>query len=328
MKASVHCVIIGFSNKSDQAKEKVLYDELGTKKIVKNISPYLIDADDIIIDKQSHVISNVPQMVLGSMAKDGGGFILSEEEYKEFTEDEPQSLKYIRRFMMGREFINNIPRYCLWLVNANPSDLRNCPMVLNRIGIVRKYRLSSKAPSTKAIAETPMLFAQIAQPSSEYIAIPKVSSCRRRYIPIGYLSPDIIAGDKLFIVPNATLFHFGVLTSSVHNSWMRLTAGRLKSDYSYNSTTVYNTFPWPLPSEQQKEKISETAQGVIDARALFPNSSLADLYDPLTMPIELRKAHEANDKAVMDAYGFSKDISEADIVAELMKRYLQITQKR
>jgi hypothetical protein len=260
------------------------------------------------------------------MPKDGGGFIIEKDEYEEIKRKDANSFKYIHRYMMGKEFINNIERYCFWFVGADPADLKNCPSAMKHINMVREYRLSSDAPSTVKIAETPTLFAQIAQPSTRYIALPKVSSQRRRYIPIGYLEPDIIAGDKLFIIPDSSLYQFGVLTSNVHMSWMRATAGRLKSDYSYTSTTVYNTFPWPSPSKEQVNTINSTAQGILDARALYPNSSLADLYDPLTMPKELQRAHSENDKAVMQAYGFSiKNTSEADCVVALMRMYQEMT---
>ena len=195
---------------------------------------------------------------------------------------------------------------------------------MKHIEMVRNYRLSSTAASTVKIADTPTLFAQIAQPNKSYVAIPKVSSCRRRYIPIGFLPESVIAGDKLFIIPEAEIYHFGVLTSSIHNAWMRLVAGRLKSDYSYTSTMVYNTFAWPTPNDQQKTNIERSAQAILDARALYPESSLADLYDEVTMPPELRKAHKENDKAVMQAYGFSHNVTEEQIVAKLFDLYKKL----
>lgn len=324
LKASVHCVIIGFSQKESE-RQRVIYE--GEKRTsVNNINFYLNDAPNIIVEQASSPICNVPKIVIGSMPKDGGGFIIEKDEYEEIKRKDANSFKYIHRYMMGKEFINNIERYCFWFVGADPADLKNCPSAMKHINMVREYRLSSDAPSTVKIAETPALFAQIAQPSTRYIALPKVSSQRRRYIPIGYLEPDIIAGDKLFIIPDSSLYQFGVLTSNVHMSWMRATAGRLKSDYSYTSTTVYNTFPWPSPSKEQVNTINSTAQGILDARALYPNSSLADLYDPLTMPKELQRAHSENDKAVMQAYGFSiKNTSEADCVAALMRMYQEMT---
>lgn len=324
--AAVHVVIIGFSLKSTPHKQKYLF-EGNEKNAVYNISPYLTEGPETIVIRRPLPLSDVPKMVLGNMPKDGGGFIFDRDEYEKFKKNEPQSLKFIHRFMMGREFINNIERYCLWLVNAKPNELKS-PMLMKHLKNVQDYRLSSTAASTVKLADTPTLFAQISQPDGNYIALPKVSSCRRRYIPMGYLSCDIIAGDKLFIIPDATLYHFGVLTSNVHNAWMRLTAGRLKSDYSYNITTVYNTFPWPTPTDKQKALIEQTAQMILGARALYPDSSLADLYDPLLMPSELRKAHIENDKAVMEAYGFNwHTMKEEDCVAELMKMYESLIKK-
>ena len=227
--------------------------------------------------------------------------------------------------MMGREFINNINRYCFWLVNANPTELRKCPLLLERIEKVKQCRLESPAKETQKLAESASLFAQLAQPKENFIAFPKVSSEQRRYIPIGFLTPDIIVGDKVYVVENVGIYHFGILTSNVHNAWMRAVAGRMKSDYSYSNTIVYNSFPWCTPTEEQKSKIEETAQAILDARAKYPSSSLADLYDETVMPPELRKAHQANDRAVMAAYGFSTKMSESECVAELFKLYEKLT---
>lgn len=224
--------------------------------------------------------------------------------------------------MMGKDFINRRPRYCIWLVNANPALLKKCPMILERVKKVRDFRLTSNRLNTLKAAESPTLFGAAFECESDYIAIPKVSSENRKYIPIDYLSKEIVPGDKLFTMQNATLFHFGILTSNVHMAWMRAVGGRLKSDYSYSNTIVYNNFPWPTPTEAQIAKIEQTAQAILDARALYPDCSLADLYDELAMPPELRKAHQANDKAVMQAYGFDvKTMTESSCVAELMKMY-------
>lgn len=327
-KASVHCVIIGFSFCAYN-RRKILFDESGNPKIVRNISPYLIDGDNTIVKNSSKPIEkNVPRLILGNMPKDGGGFILDKDEYEEIKKKDPIALKYIRRYMMGREFINNIPRYCLWLVNVNPSDIRKSPSLKKHIKDVQVYRLSSKAESTRKLADTPTLFAQIIPSSENFIAIPKVSSQRRRYIPIGYLDSNVIPGDKLFVIPNAGLYEFGILTSNVHMAWVKVVAGRLKSDYSYTSTVVYNTFPWPTPTNKQKAKIEKTAQMILDARALYPDNSLADLYDPLTMPKELLKAHQDNDRAVMEAYGLPvKGTTESGAVAHLFKMYERLIQK-
>lgn len=239
--------------------------------------------------------------------------------------EEPQAEKFIRPFMMGKDFIDRKPRYCIWLVNANPSELKKCPQVLKRVAAVRDFRLSSKKAATRKKADTPTLFDEIKDCKTKYIALPVVSSENRRYIPLDYLSAEVIAGNKLFMIENTTLYHFGILTSNVHMAWMRAVAGRLKSDYSYSNTIVYNNFPWPTPTEVQKSKIEQTAQAILDARALYPDCSLADLYDEATMPAELRKAHQLNDRAVMQAYGLSvKDTSEAQCVAELMRLYQKL----
>ena len=229
--------------------------------------------------------------------------------------------------MMGKEFINNILRYCLWMPDISPSEIRSMPLVMDRILKVQKFREESKNTQTRQAAQIPWRFGQYRPPSKRYIAFAKVSSERRRYIPFGFLTDEVIPGDKLFTVPDATLYHFGVMTSNVHMAWMRSFCGRLKSDYSYSTTIVYNTFPWPDADEAQKVAIEKNAQAILDARALYPNASLADLYDPLTMPPELRKAHDRNNAAVMKAYGFSTSMSEAECVAALMKMYQELTAK-
>jgi hypothetical protein len=211
-------------------------------------------------------------------------------------------------------------------VGANPHELKQCPTIMRRIESVRDFRANSVAAGTRKFADTPTLFCQIAQPNTDYIIVPSASSERRRYIPIGFVSNEVIASNLVFLIPDATLYHFGILTSNVHMAWMRTVCGRLKSDYRYAKDIVYNNFPWPTPTEQQKAKIEETAQAILDARSLYPDSSLADLYDEVTMPPELRKAHQANDRAVMQAYGFTiKDFTESDCVAELFKIYNELT---
>ena len=324
LKAHVHCIIIGFSHES-VITDKVLFTD--TDKIsVKHINGYLSPGEDIFIIGRNDQISGMPTMHMGVMARDGGNLIMDESEYQEYIINEPQGAEFIHPYMMGREFLNNIPRYCFWLVGANPSVLKKCPILMKRVEGVRQARLESPAKETQKLAETPTLFAQLNQPKGNFIAFPKVSSERRRYIPIGFLSEEVIVGDKLYVVENVGIYHFGVLTSSIHNSWMRLVAGRMKSDYSYSNTIVYNNFPWPTPTDAQKAKIENTAQAILDARNLYPDCSLADLYDETTMPVELRRAHQENDKAVMEAYGFKwKNMTEADIVAELFKLYEQMT---
>jgi len=254
--------------------------------------------------------------------------IIEAEDYEHFISKEPNAIKYIKRFMMGYEFINNVKRYCLWLVNANPSEVVKMPLVMERVNKVREMRLASSKQATQEKADAPMLFDEIKQPAKDYVAIPDVSSENRRYIPIGYLSNEIIAGNKLFTIPNATLYHFGILTSNVHNAWMRTVAGRLKSDYSYSNTIVYNNFPWPDATEAQQAEIEQLAQAVLDARAAYPDSTLADMYGETSMLLhdKLLKAHRALDAAVMRLYGFPKGMDEAACVAELMGRYVGLVE--
>lgn len=325
IKAHVHCVIIGFS-KSYTTCDKILYDENNTSKKVSYINPYLLDAPCVFIESRNVALCNVPELNFGSMPNDGGYLLLSEDEKNEIISERIENSKYIRRIKGAIEFIQNKPLYCLWLVDVSPSDINKSKLILNRIILVRDTRLKSQREATKKHADTPFLFAEIRQPKTNYIAIPKVSSEKRKYIPMGFESPEIIAKDQLFIIPSATLYHFGILESIVHNAWMRAVCGRMKSDYNYSKNIVYNNFPWPTVTDEQKEKIEQTAQAILDARALYPDCSLADLYDETTMPSELRKAHQANDKAVMAAYGFHKDMEESQIVSELMKLYQSLTQ--
>jgi len=324
LKAHVHCVIVGFSVAPNK-EERLLFDEDTVKK-VKNINGYLVDAPDIFIQKRTSPICDVPPIVRGSQPTDNGFLILTKEEKDELLKSEPQAEVFIRPFMMGKDFINRKPRYCLWMVGANPSALKKCPQVLKRIEGVREYRLNSPKEATRKKAETPMLFDEIRISPTEYIAIPKVSSENRRYIPMEYLQPEIIAGDKLFFMQNATLYHFGILTSNVHMAWMRVTCGRLEMRYSYSNTIVYNNFPWCNPTPEQKARIEQTAKAILDARAKYPDCSLADLYDELTMPPDLRKAHQENDRAVMTAYGFTTKITESECVAMLMRMYREMTE--
>ncbi len=323
-KAQVHVVIVGYSF-TDNKTDKHLYDNDNVINAEK-INPYLVNADTIFIESHKNPICNVPEMMGGGKPADNGNLILSIEEKIELLRKEPQAEPLIRPFMMGKDFIDRKPRYCLWLVNANPALLRKCPLVMERVEKVKQFRLASKKAATNKKAETPTLFDEIKDSKTDYIALPVVSSENRKYIPIDYLSKEVIAGNKLFEMPNATIYHFGILTSSVHMAWMRAVCGRLKSDYSYSNTIVYNNFPWCTPTPEQKAKIEQTAQGILEARALYPDCSLADLYDETTMPPELRKAHKANDKAVMQAYGFKPDMTESEIVAELMKMYQELTE--
>ena len=322
VKAHVHCVIVGFSlwNRT----KKALYDNELVRH-VDNINSYLAEAPNIFVESRTKPLCDIPKIRFGSMPRDGGGFILSNEEKDELLKKEPLAEKWIRPYLGAYEFINNKSRWCLWMVGANPHELKQCPTVMRRIESVRNFRANSIAAGTRKFAETPTLFCQIAQPDSEYIAVPKTSSERRRYIPIGFLPNTVIASDLLFLIPDASLYNFGILTSNVHNAWMRTVCGRLKSDYRYAKDIVYNNFPWCTPTAEQKTRIEKTAKAIIDARALYPDCSLADLYDEISMPPELRKAHQANDRAVMQAYGFDvKTMTESSIVAELMKKYQKL----
>ena len=323
IKAHVHCVILGFSISGNSAKRLYLSDSQTIS--ASNINAYLIDAPDTWIDSRSKPLCNVQEMFNGGKPVEGGFLILTKEEHDELLAKEPQAEPLFRPYMMGKDFIDRKPRYCLWLAGANPTLIRQCPQVLKRIQAVREYRLASTKEATRALADLPTLFAEVRECFSDYVAIPKVSSENRRYIPIEYLSKDIIAGDSIFMVPNATLYHFGVLTSNVHMAWMRVVCGRLKSDYRYSNTIVYNNFPWCQPTEEQKARIEATAQAILDARAKYPDCSLADLYDEVTMPPELRRAHQENDRAVMAAYGFSTKMTESECVAELFKMYQTLT---
>ena len=327
IKAHVHCIIVGFSYHRDS--ETVLYSAAGTGKLVSNINQYLTEGPTVIVESKSTPLCNVPPIRFGSMPRDGGGFILSEEEKDELIKKEPTAAKWIRSYLGAEEFLKNKKRYCLWLLGASPAEIAKCPTVKERIQRVRDFRLASKAAATRKFADTPSLFCQIAQPSEgSYIPVPETSSGRRKYIPMGFLDCDVIASNLLFLIPNADLYHFGVLESNVHMAWMRTVCGRLKSDYRYSKDIVYNNFPWPAPTDEQKALIEQTAQGILDARALYPDASLADLYDELTMPPELRKAHQQNDRAVMAAYGFPvKDFTESDCVAALMRMYQELSKK-
>ena len=325
LKAAVHCVIIGFSTNIDNTGRKIYVNDKMTVN-ASNINPYLVDAPNTLISARSKPICSIPEIVTGNQATDDGNFFISADEYEAFIAETPSAKNYLRIAYNSHGFINGKYQYCLWLVGISPAELRKMPAVLERIEKVRQFRLSSTKEATRKQADTPTLFTEIRQPTGNYIVIPKVSSENRRYIPLGFLSPDIICNNTIKYVPDATLYHLGILSSNVHNAWMRSVAGRLKSDYQYSNTIVYNNFPWPTPTAEQKAKIEKTAQAILDARALYPDCSLADLYDEVTMPPELRKAHQQNDKAVMQAYGFwGKLNTETECVAELMKMYQELT---
>lgn len=323
----------------------------------KNINGYLLDAPDIFIENSKKPLCDVPEMQKGSIPVDGGNLIIEAEDYEDFINKEPQAKQFIKPLVGSEEFINNKKRWCLWLVGANPSDLKKCPLIMERVQKVKEMRLASTKEATRKFADYPTRFMELRQPETDYLLVPRVSSEQRRYIPIGYMPKDVISTDANMVLPNATLYHFGVLTSNVHNAWMRAVCGRLKSDYRYSNTIVYNNFPWPqqfkidnsklkmengkwtlsgedLPADKKELSIFHsqlsiinTAQAILDARAKYPDSSLADLYDETLMPPELRKAHQANDRAVMAAYGFSTKMTESECVAELFKMYEKLTEK-
>lgn len=326
-KAHVHCVIIGFS-RSPYEKDKIIYNDAGVSKVANHINSYLIDFDDVFVSSRNHPICDVPEIGIGNKPIDGGFFLFDKDEMLEFIKKEPLSKSYFKEWYGAKEFINRIPRYCLYLDGCSPKELRQMPECIKRIQMVKEYRLQSPSAGTRKIAETPTKFHVTNIPNGSYIVIPQVSSQRRRYIPMGYMGEGVLCSDKVRIMPEGSLYHFGILESNVHMSWMRAICGRLKSDYSYTVNHVYNNFPWPNPTDEQKAKIEQTAQAILDARAKYPDCSLADLYDELTMPVELRKAHQANDKAVMQAYGFDyKTMTESECVAELMKMYQNLACK-
>lgn len=324
----------------------------------KNINGYLLDAPDIFIENSKKPLCDVPEMQKGSIPVDGGNLIIEAEDYEDFINKEPQAKQFIKPLVGSEEFINNKKRWCLWLVGANPSDLKKCPLIMERVQKVKEMRLASTKEATRKFADYPTRFMELRQPETDYLLVPRVSSEQRRYIPIGYMPKDVISTDANMVLPNATLYHFGVITSNVHNAWMRAVAGRLEMRYRYSNTIVYNNFPWPqqfkidnsklkmengkwtisgedLPADKKELSIFHsqlsiinTAQAILDARAKYPDSSLADLYDETLMPPELRKAHQANDRAVMAAYGFSTKMTESECVAELFKLYESLTKSR
>lgn len=326
IKAHVHCVIIGFSVLPEKKKRRLYTTE--NYQEVNNINPYLVDAPSVLIEGRSRSICNALPILYGSMPIDDGHLILGQEDVDKLLSENPNNQRFIKKYVGGAELIQGKKRWCLWLKGATPEELQSSSIIMERIKATAEFRKSSKRPQTLELANTPALFGEIRQPDTEMLAIPKVSSENRRYIPISYISPDIIVNGSALIIPNASLYHFGVLISNVHNAWMRVVAGRMKSDYQYSNKIVYNNFPWPTPTEEQKAKIERTAQAILDARALYPDSSLADLYDEVTMPPELRKAHQENDKAVMRAYGFDiKTTTETSCVAELMRRYQELVER-
>lgn len=325
-KAAVHCVIVGFAINYDG--KYYIYDN-GLKKEVNQINGYLINAPMITLDaRTNNPPEGLPKLIKGSQPTDDGNLLLSKEEYFDFIKKYPLMKKLIKPFNGAKEFLNSVEqeKYCLWLKDVDPSEYMHNLDVMNRLQKVKEFREKSPNRQTRECAKTPYLFTQIRQPNDDYIMIPRVSSENRRYIPMAYFSKDIIAGDTTIVLPDANLYLFGILESNVHMSWMRTVCGRLKSDYRY-SPAIYNNFPWPKPTKEQYESIQKTAKLILDVRNKYPNSSLANLYNELTMPADLRKAHQLNDKAVMEAYGFSTRITETDCVAKLMEMYQDMVNK-
>lgn len=329
-KAQVHCVIIGFS-KNNVQREKYIFD--GYKKTsVNHINAYLVDAEDVFIESHRKPICDVQEMFLGCDFKDDNNYILSEEEKNELIEKEPIAEKYIKKYVNAKELTNRKHRYCLWLNNAAPGEIKKAPTIMKKIDAVKTFRLNSNSSDTQRYAEFPMRPARLRYYSEERntaaLCLPRISSATRRYLPMELLDADTIGGASILMIPEATLYTFAILNSNVHMAWMRTVCGRMKSDYRYANGLVYNTFPWPKATEKQKQKIEKTAQAIIDARELYTESNLAALYDPLSMPSELIKAHNMNNKAVMEAYGFSTKMSEAECVAELMRMYQKLMKEK
>lgn len=322
IKAHVHCVIIGFSSAVTVAEKKIY--EADRMRRVNNINAYLIDAPNVFIDSRNKPVSAVPEMTTGNRPADGGHLIIEDEEYDEFIRKEPSAQKYIKRLIGSEEFINNKKRWCLWLVGADPAELRKMPEVLRRVEACRKGRMNAPDPGRRKLADRPTEFRETNNPD-HYVVVPAVSSERRRYVPMGFLDSNTIATNLVLTIPNATFYHLGILESSVHMAWMRAVCGRLESRYRYSKDIVYNNFPWPNPTDTQRKKIEESAREILNARAKYPDASLADLYDDSAIPIELRKAHQINDILVFEAYGFKGRIkTESECVSELMNIYKKI----
>ena len=325
IKAHVHCVIVGFSPAPNQAPKRIYTMERYQE--AENINPYLLDAPNAFVDSRNKPICDAPLMTTGNRPADGGHLIIEADEYDEFIAKEPNALPYIKRLVGAAEFINNKKRWCLWLVGISPAELRKMPLVLQRVEACKADRENAPDAGRRKLAERPTQFREINNPDT-FVVVPAVSSERRRYVPIGFLDKNTIATNLVITIPDAQLYHFGVLTSNVHMAWMRAVCGRLKSDYRYSKDVVYNNFPWPTLTDAQKAKIEQTAQAILDARALYPDCSLADLYDEIAMPPELRKAHQQNDRAVMQAYGFDvATTTETSCVAELMRMYQKLTDR-
>ena len=326
IKAHVHCVIVGFSTAPNTTPKTLFTSERA--QVVQNINGYLLDADNVFVESRSKPLCDVPEIGIGNKPIDGGNYLFTKEEMDEFLKIEPAAAKWFKPWYGSQEFINRCPRYCLWLGDCPPNELRKMPECMKRVEAVRQLRLASKSAGTVKLADTPTRFHVENMPEGHFIVVPEVSSERRRYVPMGFMDDSVLCSNKVRLMPNATLYHLGILTSNVHMAWMRAVCGRLKSDYDYSIKIVYNNFPWPAPTDQQRAKIEQTAQAILDARALYPEASLADLYDETTMPVELRRAHQNNDRAVMQAYGFKVgDMTESMCVSALMKLYQEMAER-
>jgi len=327
--AAVHCVIIGFG--AFDVEKKTIYEYEGIRGeahavAARNINPYLVDAPNVVLENRQHPICAVPEIGIGNKPIDGGNYLFTPEEKAEFLSHEPKAAKWFRRWIGADEFINGYERWCLWLGDCPPDELHRMPEAMERVEAVRESRLASKSPPTQKLATTPTRFHVENIPDAPYLVIPEVSSERRSFIPIGFVQPDTLSSNKLRILANATLYHFGILTSTMHMAWMRSVTGRLKSDYQYSISIVYNNFSWPdEPTDKQRATVEAAAQAVLDARAQFPQSSLADLYDPLTMPPALVKAHQALDRSVDACYRKAAFTNDAQRVEFLFERYQQLT---
>ena len=325
-KAHVHCVIIGFSTAPADHLPRI-YDNNGDFIEVSHLNFYLMEVEDVFVESRTKALCDVPEMVYGNKPVDDGNYLFTLEERNTFIKLEPQAAKYFHPWYGAHEFINNKPRYCLWLGDCSPAELRRMPHAMKRVEAVRQFRLVSKSPSMRKMADNPTQFYFKSMPDTPYLLVPSTSSERRQYIPIGFMQPEAISSNLVHIIPSARLYHFGLLTSSVHNAWMRAVCGRLKSDYRYSNTIVYNNFPRPTVTDADRAKIEATAQAILDARAAYPDSSLADLYDAAVMPPDLRRAHSLNDAAVLRLYGLPADAPEPTIVAHLMNLYKELTAK-
>lgn len=324
--AQVFCVVIGFSYIN--CKDKIIYNCAGAKKKAKNINCYLLDTENVFVKKRLRPLNNFLVMQKGSQLIDGGNFLFNKKRKNNFLKKYPESKPYFYEYINAKTFLNGKEQlYCICLKNISRDLIAKCPGILKIIEKVYNYRANSKSKSTNILKDKPSEFFITNIPKEKSLLVPIVSSCKRKYVPISFMEEKCICTNAINYIENAGIYHFGILTSSTHMSWMRTVCGRLGVGYRYSKDIVYNTFPWPNPTKKQKENIEKTAKMILDARKLYPNCTLAQLYDPLTMPPELRKAHKLNDEAVLKAYGFSKNITEEKCVAKLMEMYKELVEK-